>query len=159
MSESAPLPSADLLLACRELARSMDLFEEAACSALGVGRSDLRALNLLEHGPLGPSTLADALGLSRAAVTALLDRLEAAGYVSRTAAPGDRRAVHVHLQPGTWAAFARVYRPIGDRVRAVGDDLPEHDRRVASAVLHTLAGTFDAVREELAQWPGTGGRT
>ena len=159
MSELSMLPSADLLVACRELARSMDLFEEVACGALGVGRSDLRALNLLEHGPLGPSALADALGLSRAAVTALLDRLEAAGYVSRTAVPGDRRAVHVHLQPETWAAFARVYRPIGDRVRSVGDGLPEHDRRIATAVLHTLAGTFDTVREELAERPDTGGRT
>jgi Na+/H+-translocating membrane pyrophosphatase len=55
----------------------------------------------------------------------------------------------VHLQPGTWAAFARVYRPIGDRVRAVGDDLPERDRRVATDVLDTLAGTVDAVRQGL----------
>jgi Transcriptional regulators len=149
MTETTMLPSDDLLTACRRLARSMDLFEEAACAALGVGRSDLRALNLLEHGPLGPSALADALGLSRAAVTALLDRLEAAGYVVRTPAPGSRRAVQVHLQPSTWAAFARVYRPVGERVRSVGDALGEDDRRAATAVLHTLAGTFDAVRREL----------
>ncbi|MGY1609722.1 MULTISPECIES: MarR family winged helix-turn-helix transcriptional regulator [unclassified Geodermatophilus] len=154
MSGNQTLPSADLLTACRALARAVDLFEEAACGVLGVGRNDLRALNLLEHGPLGPSALADALGLSRAAVTALLDRLEAAGYVARTAAPGDRRAVHVHLQPGTWAAFARVYRPLGDRVRSVGDDLSEHDRRVAAAVLESLADTVDAVRGELEARPG-----
>ncbi len=144
------LPSADLLGACRRLARAVDAFEEAASTGLGVGRSDLRALNLLEHGPLGPSALADALGLSRAAVTALLDRLEAAGYVVRAPAPDSRRAVRVHLQPSTWAAFARVYRPVGERVRAVGDGLGEDERRVATAVLDTLAGTFDEVREELA---------
>ena len=149
MPEKQTLPSADLLTACRRLARAVDAFEEAACAALGVGRSDLRALNLLEHGPLGPSALADALGLSRAAVTALLDRLEAAGYVVRTPAPGSRRAVQVHLQPATWAAFARVYRPIGERVRSVGDGLGEDERRVAAAVLDTLAGTFDEVRGEL----------
>ena len=150
MAEFVTLPSADLLTACRELARAVDGFEEAACAALGVGRSDLRALNLLEHGPLGPSAIADALGLSRGAVTALLDRLEAAGYVSRAPAPGSRRAVLVHLQPGTWAAFARVYRPLGERVRSVGEGLPDDERRVAAAVLHTLAGTFDTVRGELS---------
>lgn len=150
MTETPALPSDDLLTACRRLARSMDLFDEAACAALGVGRSDLRALNLLEHGPLGPSALADALGLSRAAVTALVDRLEAAGYVSRTPAPGSRRAVHVHLEPSTWAAFARVYRPVGERVRSVGNALGEDDRRAATAVLRTLAGTFDDVRGELS---------
>src|SRR4028119_1051891 len=99
MTEIQTLPSGDLLVACRRLARSMDLFEEAACAALGVGRSDLRALNLLEHGPLGPSALADALGLSRAAVTALLDRLEAAGHVGRTPAPGRRRPLPARPPP------------------------------------------------------------
>ena len=49
-----------VLLACRELGRAMDLFDEAACGHLGLGRSDLRALNLLEHGPVGASALADA---------------------------------------------------------------------------------------------------
>ena len=150
MAEFETLPSADLLTACRDLARAVDAFEEAACAALGVGRSDLRALNLLEHGPLGPSAIADALGLSRGAVTALLDRLEAAGYVRRAPAPGSRRAVLVHLQPGTWAAFARVYRPLGERVRSVGEGLPDDERRVAAAVLHTLAGTFDTVRGVLS---------
>ncbi|HXV92159.1 MAG TPA: MarR family transcriptional regulator, partial [Pseudonocardia sp.] len=71
-------PDDPLLLACRDMGRAMDLFDEAAARALGVGRSDLRALNLLEHGPLGATALAGRLGLSRPSVTALVDRLEAA---------------------------------------------------------------------------------
>jgi predicted ArsR family transcriptional regulator len=43
----------------------MDLFDENAAHALGIGRSDLRALNLLEHGPLSAAALADRLGLTR----------------------------------------------------------------------------------------------
>ena len=53
MSEVDAQLTSPLLLACRYLARAMDRFDEAACGALGLGRSDLRALNLLEHGPLG----------------------------------------------------------------------------------------------------------
>src|SRR4051812_47147339 len=94
-----------VLLACRKLARAMDLFEEAACTALGVGRSDLRALNLLEHGPLTAGALAQQLHLTRPAVTALVDRLAAAGLVERAPVAGDRRATAVALTPATWEAF------------------------------------------------------
>ncbi|MBC8091977.1 MAG: MarR family transcriptional regulator, partial [Pseudonocardia sp.] len=116
-----------LLLACRDLARAMDLFDEAACSVLGLGRSDLRALNLLEHGPLGASTLAHQLALTRPAVTALVDRLVAGGYVARVAVPGDRRATAVELRPATWQAFARVYRPLGEQVWSATVGLTESE--------------------------------
>ena len=54
MSGADVRPDDPLLLACRALSHAMDLFDEAACRALGIGRSDLRALNLLEHGPFRP---------------------------------------------------------------------------------------------------------
>jgi hypothetical protein len=61
----------------------MDLFDELAARRLGLGRSDLRALNLLEHGPVSAAALADGLGLTRTSVTALVDRLVLAGYATR----------------------------------------------------------------------------
>lgn len=60
-------PNDELLMACRRISEAMDLFDEAAAGKLGVGRSDLRALNLLEHGPLSPGELAKRLGLTKAA--------------------------------------------------------------------------------------------
>lgn len=140
-----------LLLACRDLARAMDQFDEAACGVLGLGRSDLRALNLLEHGPLGASVLAQQLGLTRPAVTALIDRLAEAGYVARVAVPGDRRATAVELQPATWTAFARVYRLLGERVWAASADLPETDRRAVVAAMSTMTSAFDEVRAQLVR--------
>jgi DNA-binding MarR family transcriptional regulator len=135
-----------LLLACRDLARAMDRFDEAAAAALGLGRSDLRALNLLEHGPLGASELARRLGLTRPAVTALTDRLADAGYVARVAVPGDRRATAVELRPATWAAFARVYRPLGEQVWAATGDLTAGERQVVAAAMSTVAAAFDEAR-------------
>lgn len=140
-----------LLRACRDLAAAMDGFEEAAGAALGVGRSDLRALNLLEHGPLTASTLARELHLTRPAVTALVDRLVGAGFVERVAVPGDRRASAVTLQPTTWAAFARVYRPVGDRVVAMAERWPAAQQEALGAALAELAATFRGAREQLAQ--------
>jgi DNA-binding MarR family transcriptional regulator len=138
-----------LLLACRNLARAIDQFDEAACEVLGLGRSDLRALNLLEHGPLGASELAHRLGLTRPAVTALIDRLAGAGYVARVAVAGDRRATAVELQPATWKAFAQVYRPLGEQVWAVAADLSETDRRAAVAAMTVMTGAFYDVRARL----------
>jgi DNA-binding MarR family transcriptional regulator len=139
-----------LLLACRDLARAMDQFDEAACVLLGLGRSDLRALNLLEHGPLGASVLARRLGLTRPAVTALIDRLADAGYVARVAVPGDRRATGVELQPATWKAFARVYRPLGEQVWTATADLTETDRQAVVAAMTTMTSAFDDVRAGMA---------
>jgi DNA-binding MarR family transcriptional regulator len=139
-----------LLLACRELGRAMDLFDEAACAALGLGRSDLRGLNLLEHGPLGATTLAERLGLTRPAITALVDRLVAAGFVARVPVPGDRRATAVELRPATWKAFAEVYRPLGERVWASVAELTETDRRAVADAMSAMSDAFHDARTGLA---------
>ncbi len=144
----------DLLTACREVGRAMDLFDEAAARALGVGRSDLRALNLLEDGPLAPSVLAARLGLSRASITALVDRLTTAGYLGRAPDPGDRRGVLVELREPTWRAFAGVYAPLGERVRAATGPLPADERRVVVAALDRIVGAFDDARQHLAHGDG-----
>jgi DNA-binding MarR family transcriptional regulator len=131
-----------VLRACRDLVRAIDSFDEAASAELGVGRSDLRALNLLEDGPLTASALAQQLSLTRPAVTALVDRLVAVGFVERVAVPGDRRATGVALRPATWEAFARVYRPLGHRVRAAVDALPAAEQAALASALDLLARVF-----------------
>jgi DNA-binding MarR family transcriptional regulator len=150
MSGSDAHLDSPLLLACRDLARAMDRFDEAAAAVLGLGRSDLRALNLLEYGPLGASVLAQRLGLTRPAVTALIDRLTDAGYVVRVAVPGDRRATAVELQPATWAAFARVYRPLGEQVWAATTGLTPNERQAVVDAMTTMTGAFDDVRTRIA---------
>ncbi len=149
MSGTDAHPDDPVLLACRELGRAMDLFDEAACARLDLGRSDLRALNLLEHGPVGASALADQLGLTRSAVTALIDRLVHAGFVARAAVPGDRRATAVELMPATWQAFAEVYRPLGKRVAAAVAALPEPERHALLTALRSMRATFDEARRQL----------
>jgi DNA-binding MarR family transcriptional regulator len=157
---SGPPPRADhpLLLACRELARAMDRFDEAAGAALALGRSDLRALNLLEHGPLRASALARELGLTRPAVTALIDRLVGAGFAQRVAVAGDRRATGVELRPATWRAFARVYRPLGEQVLAATAALSEHERQVVVDAMGAITAAFDDVRGSLPPGPDAGTR-
>ena len=80
----------------------MDSFEAAAAAKIGVNRNDLRALNLLEHGPLSQTSIATALRITRSSVTTLVDRLEGAGFVRRVTDVHDRRSTLVELLPATW---------------------------------------------------------
>jgi DNA-binding MarR family transcriptional regulator len=144
-------PAGALLAAVRELGAALDAFDEAAARALGIGRSDLRALNLLEHGPVAAGALAATLSLSSGAVTALVDRLVHAGYVERVADPGDRRRVLVQLRPQTYAAFARVYAPCGRAVAGVGEDVGPRSVTTARRV---LAAVTAAVRSQVPELSG-----
>jgi DNA-binding MarR family transcriptional regulator len=144
-------PDDPLLLACRALSRQMDLFDESAARHLKLGRNDLRALNLLEHGPLSAATIADRLHLTRAGVTSLLDRLEGDDLVARTSSTRDRRVVLVELRPATWAAFARIYRPLGQRVRATAASWAPAERRAVTDALEALSTAFDEARSHLGE--------
>ncbi|MEV0151925.1 MULTISPECIES: hypothetical protein [unclassified Nonomuraea] len=60
----------------RLMQAAVDSFDEAAADVLGVNRTDLRCLDILAQGPVTPSVLEPALGLTTGSVTAMLDRLE-----------------------------------------------------------------------------------
>lgn len=143
-------PDDELLMACRRIGEAMDLFDEAACRRLGIGRSDLRALNLLEHGPLNAGEIARRLGRSKASVTSLVDRLARAGYVSRRHDEADRRGVVVELEPATWQALAAIYRPLGQRVAAATTGLGATQRRRVAGALREMSDAFDDVRRTIA---------
>ena len=142
-------PNDPLLLACRQIGRAMDLFDELAARRLGLGRSDLRALNLLEHGPLSAAALADGLGLTRTSVTALVDRLVLAGYATRNPDPHDRRSISIELQPPTWRALAGVYRPLGQHVQAATAHLSQRDRDTVIAALTAMQQAFGTAGQQL----------
>jgi DNA-binding MarR family transcriptional regulator len=79
---------------------AVDQMDDAACRALGVNRTDGRCLDVIDReGPVAAGRLAAASGLTTAAVTAVIDRLEKAGYARRIGDPHDRRRVLVELTP------------------------------------------------------------
>jgi DNA-binding MarR family transcriptional regulator len=83
-------------------------YDQAVADAIGVNRTDMRLMDLLEReGSLTPGQLAAGTGLTTGAITTAIDRLERAGFARRVPDPDDRRRVHV--QP-TEAA-----RGLGDR--------------------------------------------
>ena len=96
-----------------------DEMDEAVAGRLGLNRTDLRCLSVVSQaGPMTPSALADATGLTRAAMTTALDRLERAGYLRRVRDQQDRRSVRVELAKDAVKRRAGVVRTDRRRRRA-----------------------------------------
>ncbi|WP_431040769.1 MarR family winged helix-turn-helix transcriptional regulator [Streptomyces sp. P1-3] len=91
---------------------SVDDFDRETARLMGVNETDLRCLEILmeEVPEAAPSLLAARLGLTTGSVTAMLDRLEKLGYLTRSPHPSDRRKTIVRA---TEAATRRGYELIG----------------------------------------------
>jgi DNA-binding MarR family transcriptional regulator len=91
-----------------------DAFDEVAYQKLGINRTDGRCLDIVENqGPMTAGRLAELSGLTTAAVTAVLDRLERAGYARRVRDQTDRRQVIVELTPLMAERGAQIWGPLG----------------------------------------------
>jgi DNA-binding MarR family transcriptional regulator len=84
--------------------------DHAVAERLGVNATDHRCLDILsQRGPMTAGALANALVLSRSAVTTVVDRLERLRYVRRSANPDDRRQVLVSLTPLLYRRARELY--------------------------------------------------
>src|SRR5882757_2681785 len=90
----------DVTVAVRELVLGWDRYREAVADELGVGTSEVVALGFLcDDGPRTPSDIGHRLNLTSGSVTALIDRLEAAAFVTRSQNPDDRRSLLAAATP------------------------------------------------------------
>lgn len=97
MEESREELVAAVGAAIQEYQRGMDAIDEAIAARLGVNRTDLRTLDVLFKGPHPAGELAAQVGLSPAAMTTALDRLEKKMLVRRVRDEADRRKVYVEM--------------------------------------------------------------
>jgi DNA-binding MarR family transcriptional regulator len=119
--------------------RTTDAFDDAVARRLGLNRSDLRCLDWLYDGPKTAGQLAAATGLSSAATTTLLDRLERRGLVRRVRDPADRRKVLAEMTELGWRQTDQYYGPLAEE----GARLLEQytDAQLAAMRDHLLAAT------------------
>src|SRR5271169_4620022 len=96
---TAPEPEA-MAASLQRFGLERDRMRGALASAAGISETDLDALEHLEaDGPLTQRDLGERLSITSGAVTMLIDRLEAAGWVRRGPHPTDRRYVLLELMP------------------------------------------------------------
>ena len=102
-----------LIFEVRAAQTATDAMDEAAQRALGINRTDGRCLDIIDReGPLTAGRLAKGAGLTTAAVTTVLDRLEKAGYARRVRDPDDRRRVLVEVTPLMRERSEVIYGPL-----------------------------------------------
>lgn len=90
------------------------LLHHTVAAKAGINVTDAQCVNLLSlDGPMTPGQLAQAMGITTGgAITAVVDRLEKAGYVRRTRDPDDRRRVIVELIPENVSRIGAYFEPI-----------------------------------------------
>lgn len=105
----------EVLLESRMTQNAADSVDDAAAEMLGLNRTDLIFLDILDRlGTVTAGRLAAESRLTTGAVTAVLDRLEEAGYVRRLDDPTDRRRVLVETTERARRIGYDVYRPIAE---------------------------------------------
>jgi DNA-binding MarR family transcriptional regulator len=92
--------------------RSSQAFDDAVGRALDLNPTDLRGLDWLADGPKSAGQLSRGTGLSSAATTTLIDRLERKGFVERVRDGDDRRRVLVKMSPEGAARVSQFYGPL-----------------------------------------------
>jgi DNA-binding MarR family transcriptional regulator len=103
----------ELIYEVRRSQNATDRFDQAVADAIGINRTDLRCLDVIQREwPVPAGRLADQTGLTTGAITTVLDRLERAGYARRVRDPNDRRRVLVE--------------PTLDALEGAGDLYAEH---------------------------------
>lgn len=105
--------------ALRAVVQGLGAAREAMAREQHIHPTDLRCLAYLDSigEPISPKAIIAEIGLTSGSGTALLDRLENAGYIRRVPNPEDRRSVLVELNATKSAKLLSRYRKIEETYR------------------------------------------
>src|SRR5688500_3670569 len=121
MSTQASHASRDALLqrldgTLRKITAQSVLISDLVATRVGLNSTDLECLDLLYlAGATTAGTLAKRTGLTTGATTAVIDRLERAGFVRRRRDADDRRKVLVEVIPSSAERIMPLYALLATR--------------------------------------------
>jgi DNA-binding MarR family transcriptional regulator len=106
----------ELVAVTRASQVATDKMDDAGSRALGVNRTDGRCLDVIQQaGRITAGELAERAGLTTGSVTAVIDRLEAKGFVRRVADPEDRRKVLLEVTEAMQHRALELWGPLAHR--------------------------------------------
>ncbi|WP_150952071.1 MarR family winged helix-turn-helix transcriptional regulator [Microbacterium testaceum] len=116
--------------------------------SMSMGENELLVLRYLLRDStrqVRPGELTRYLGLSTASTTAILDRLERSGHVTRAANPDDRRSIFIQATPRAHAEVRQTLGNMHDRMLAAVIDMTPDESAAVVAFLRRMSDAVDGV--------------
>ena len=139
-----------------DIARLIRKSVDVKVRAIGLTRSQWWVLAYLQRDEGKTQTeLADILDIGKASLGALLDRLEAKGWIERRPHPTDRRAKVIYMTEAAWPVI-RAVNALGREIREqnLGCLTPAERELFMDMLLRVKEAALGSYRKELRAHPG-----
>lgn len=134
-----------MLISVRRIMRAADLHSNFIKRTSGLTSPQLlllKAIKKSENASIGQ--LSEAICLSQATATTILDRLERAGFARRVRSEVDKRKVHVELTETGKAILEDAPPPLQPQFIDQFSELKEYDQTALLSSLQRIADLMDA---------------
>ncbi len=139
----AQLQQSSTLTALRTLTGLAEQAAPAIARRASLTHNELRALENLMDRAMGPGELGRILGVSSAAASGIIDRLEARGHAQRASHASDGRRTSVTISPSGRTEVVGYLMPMFRELAILDASLSDEDRVVVDRF---LAGAIRALR-------------
>ena len=130
----------------RELIQTGERIVPTVAARAGLSVNELRTLEHLVERPMGPGELAKVLGVTSAASSGIIDRLQERGHARRVSHASDGRRTEVTITESGRAEVIGHLMPMFRELAEVDATLSDAEREV---VTRYLEGALTAVRHVL----------
>jgi len=118
--------------------------------SMDMGENELLVLRFLARARLRgeavtPVGLSRYLGITSASTTALLDRLERSGHITRSPNPSDRRSVLIASSEKSDEEVRHTLSAMHERMMAIVREMDAHDRETVIRFLDAMRGAVDQI--------------
>lgn len=151
----------ELMALMRQFTVETDRYVEVASERDSLYRTDLHALSIMMGAAqagltVTPGLLREELNLSSPATTALVDRLDSAGHVTRRRSAIDRRQVHLEMTEKARATGAMLFAPLARHINGVFDEYSEEQLALLRDMMQNVTDATVAAKNEARRDGNTG---
>lgn len=134
--------------ALQELLRNVEAAREQAAKSQNLHPTDFACIGYLHRigAPASPKQIIAHMNLSSGSGTALLDRLEKAGYTRRLPNPEDRRSLLIELDREAAAEPLQRYQEIEESYRRATDVITDMELQVIAEFMEKISSLTAGMR-------------